>query len=115
MAQGVESHPEFDPLHYSVDEVLRDGGSIRIRAIRPDDKVRLFEHFSGLSPQSRYQRFFGAKRVLSREELAALTELDFDNHVALVATLNDGNEERFIGVGRQWHRWRAAPARAIAE
>jgi acetyl coenzyme A synthetase (ADP forming)-like protein len=100
MAGLVEEHPEFSPRDYAVDEILRDGGSIRIRAIRPDDKVRLFEHFSGLSPQSRYQRFFGGKRTLSREELARLTELDFDTHVGLVATLSDGHVEHFIGVGR---------------
>jgi acetyl coenzyme A synthetase (ADP forming)-like protein len=95
-----ESHPELDPRHYAVNEILRDGTSIHIRAIRPDDKVRLFEHFTGLSPQSRYQRFFGTKRALTREELKALTELDFQTHVALVATLFDGVEEKIIGVGR---------------
>lgn len=106
----VEEHPEFNPRDYAVDEILRDGGSIRIRAIRPDDKVRLFEHFSGLSPQSRYQRFFGGKRTLSREELARLTELDFDTHVGLVATLSDGREEHFIGVGRYFRT--SDPSRA---
>lgn len=110
MQQPADTHPEFDPRNYSVDEVLRDGGSIRIRAIRPDDKERLLEHFSGLSPQSRYQRFFGAKRALSAEELARLTELDFYNHVGLVATLFDGDEERFIGVGRYFRT--ENPARA---
>lgn len=95
-----ESRPELDPRHYAINEILRDGTSIHIRAIRPDDKVRLFEHFAGLSPQSRYQRFFGTKRGLTRDELKNLTELDFDTHVGLVAVLHDGVEERIIGVGR---------------
>src|SRR5690242_9932938 len=110
MPQLAIENPEFTPRDYAVDEILRDGGSIRIRAIRPDDKVRLFEHFSGLSPQSRYQRFFGGKRTLTRDELARLTELDFDTHVGLVATLHDGREERFIGVGRYFRT--GDPARA---
>lgn len=95
-----ESRPEMDPCTYAVNEILRDGTSIHIRAIRPDDKDRLLEHFTGLSPQSRYQRFFGTKRGLSREELKALTELDFQTHVGLVATLFGGVEEKIIGVGR---------------
>ncbi|HYA35033.1 MAG TPA: GNAT family N-acetyltransferase [Candidatus Binataceae bacterium] len=96
----MESRPELDPRNYAVDEILRDGSSMHIRAIRPDDKTRLFEHFSALSPQSRYQRFFGAKRRLTADELVALTELDFDSHVGLVATLYDGAVEKIIGVGR---------------
>jgi GNAT superfamily N-acetyltransferase/predicted CoA-binding protein len=85
---------------YWVEEILRDGGSILIRAIRPDDKTRLLEHFRGLSARSVYFRFFGAKKNLSERELAAFTELDFARGVALVATLVEDGRERIIGVGR---------------
>jgi acyl-CoA synthetase (NDP forming)/RimJ/RimL family protein N-acetyltransferase len=90
----------FDAAHYDADEILRDGGSIHIRAIRPDDRERLLRHFKELSEQSRYNRFFGLKRSLSDAELAQLTDLDFVNHVGLVATLWRDGEERFIGVAR---------------
>lgn len=89
-----------DPAHYSVEEILRDGGSIYVRAIRPDDRERLLEHFKGLSEESVYHRFFGVKRSLSEAELTRLTELDFRNHVALVATLLENGQERIIGVAR---------------
>ncbi|MGH8012463.1 MAG: GNAT family N-acetyltransferase [Candidatus Binataceae bacterium] len=89
-----------DPSRYSADEILRDGGSIHIRAIRPEDDALLLEHFSSLSQQSVYYRFFGIKRSLNDAELARLTQLDFDNHVAIVATLRENGRERFIGVGR---------------
>ena len=79
---------------------LRDGGLIRIRAIRPDDKQRLLEHFLQLSPASVYQRFFGVKKTLTPEELKRFTELDFQNAVGLAATTGEGAAERFIGVGR---------------
>jgi len=82
------------------EEILRDGGSIVIRAIRADDKTRLLEHFRRLSAQSVYFRFFGTKKTLSDRELAAFTELDFVERVALVATLLDEGHERIIGVGR---------------
>jgi acetyl coenzyme A synthetase (ADP forming)-like protein len=85
---------------YSVEEILRDGRSILIRALRPDDKARLLEHFRGLSDQSVHFRFFSAKRDLSEAELARFTELDFVRDAALVATLVDGDRERIIGVGR---------------
>src|SRR5579863_1365647 len=89
-----------DLLHYSVDERLLDGETIRIRAIRPDDKQRLFEHFSGLSSDAVYHRFFGFKHTLTIADLSHLTDLDLERHVGLAATLIEDGQERFIGVGR---------------
>src|SRR5437867_6327085 len=90
----------IDARTYRVEATLRDGGAICIRAIRPDDKARLLEHSAGLSPQSVYFRFMGFKRELSKDDLKFLTELDFDNHVALVATITESGIEHLLGVGR---------------
>lgn len=90
----------IDARNYSVDTTLRDGSSIRIRAIRIDDQERLHEHFRGLSRQSIYFRFMGFRRDLSGEDLKQLTELDFNEHVGLAATSTENGRERFIGVGR---------------
>jgi RimJ/RimL family protein N-acetyltransferase len=87
-------------LDYSFEEVLRDGGSIHVRAIRPADKERLREFSRHLSSKSVYFRFFSPRKGLSDRELAFLTELDFERHVALVATIGRGEEEKIIGVGR---------------
>jgi GNAT superfamily N-acetyltransferase len=86
--------------NYSVDVKLLDGASIRIRAIHPDDKVRLHEHFKSLSERSIYFRFMGFRRDLSAADLVQFTELDFKDHVGLAATLTENGRERFIGVGR---------------
>src|SRR5215467_11692016 len=67
-----------DPRQYAAEAVLRDGGSIHIRAIRPDDRERLLDHFRSLSARSVYFRFFGAKRRLTNAELDQFTRLDFD-------------------------------------
>lgn len=89
-----------DPRTFAVDCVLRDGGSIHVRAIRPDDKQRLVDHFGRLSARSVYYRFFSAKKMLSDDELRMFTDLDFKSRVALVATLGEADDERIIGVGR---------------
>src|SRR5215470_6673734 len=86
--------------HYATDALLRDGGSIHIRAIRPDDKPRLLALFERLSSRSVYFRFFQTKQRLTDEELRYFTELDFTRDVALVATLREAQEEHIIGVGR---------------
>lgn len=85
---------------YSSEELLRDGSSVLVRSIRPDDKERLREFSQQLSPKSVYFRFFFPKKRLSDRELAYLTELDFVRHVALVATVGRDEEEKIVGVGR---------------
>jgi GNAT superfamily N-acetyltransferase len=89
-----------DARNYCVDATTLDGAIVRIRAIRPDDRDRLHDHFKALSPQSIYFRFMGIRRDLSPEDLKRLTELDFKSHVGLAATLTENERERFIGVGR---------------
>ncbi len=96
-AEALEARAASD---FSVVVPLRDGGLIRIRAIRPDDKERLLDHFRRLSPASIYQRFFGVKKALTPLELKLFTEMDFEDDVGLAATIGDGPSERFVGVGR---------------
>ncbi len=81
-------------------EHLLDGREIVIRAIRPDDKQLLLQHFNALSQRSVYYRFCGFKRSLTDTDLKTFTELDFEQNVGLAATMGRGADERFIGVGR---------------
>ncbi|MFQ5668611.1 MAG: GNAT family N-acetyltransferase, partial [Candidatus Binatia bacterium] len=89
-----------DPHHYAAEAILRDGSSIHIRAIRPDDGQRLIDHFGRLGAQSVYFRFFRVKKRLTDEEIVQFTQLDFIHNAALVATLGQGDDEKIIGVGR---------------
>jgi GNAT superfamily N-acetyltransferase len=89
-----------DPRYYATDALLRDGGSIHLRAIRSDDKQGLLAFFHRLSARSIYFRFFRAKTTLTEEELQYFTELDFVRDVALVATLRNAEHEQIIAVGR---------------
>ena len=79
---------------YAADGLLRDGRSIHVRAIRPDDKERLRGHFRRLSAESVHFRFFGAKKTLTEAELRYFTELDFARHVGLVAVRGSGPARR---------------------
>lgn len=86
----------------SFDEVvtLGSGEQVRIRAIRSSDKEGLLGLFEALSPGSVYSRFLYRKKDVSPEQLRYFTELDFDSHVALVATVERDQGEEIIGVGR---------------
>lgn len=88
------------PRAYRERARLLDGREVVLRAIRPEDKEALLEGFHRLSDRSVYFRFFRPKKELSPAELAYLTEVDFEKHVALVAAIEEDGEERGIGVGR---------------
>ncbi|MCK6544523.1 GNAT family N-acetyltransferase [Myxococcota bacterium] len=103
-----------DLRQFAADAILRDGGSIHVRAIRPDDKARLLAHFNRLSQRSQYFRFFGAKPTLTDQDLVQFTEMDFVHDVGLAATLVEHGEERIVGFAVSF-REKGADARPRAE
>lgn len=90
-----------DPRNYYAQETLKDGTLITIRAIRKDDKERLLQAFRALDREAVYSRFFSPKKDLTNAELEQVTDVDFRQVVALVATFSQANgEEIVIGDGR---------------
>ena len=78
---------------------LRDGSSVVIRPIEPDDRELLRAGFDRLSEQSRYMRFQAPMASLSDHQLAYLTDVDHHDHEALLAIDPDDPEE-VVGVAR---------------
>jgi ribosomal protein S18 acetylase RimI-like enzyme len=75
---------------YSAIEALRDGCRVEIRALRPDDRADLIAAVNRTSDRSLYRRFFGLKRSFTDQETAFFVNVDFVNHVALVALIDEG-------------------------
>lgn len=90
----------IDARHYNVSETLKNGMAVTIRAIRPDDRDRIVNAFGNLERESVYTRFFRYKDELSEKDLKSITEVDFENVVALVVTKGEGDDETIIGGGR---------------
>ena len=90
----------IDASKYDKTETIKNGIEVRIRSIRSDDKHRIFEAFRNLESESIYTRFFGHKKELTEPELKAATEVDFENVVALVATVGEAGSETIIAAGR---------------
>ncbi len=85
---------------YSAMEVLRDGHAIELRALRPDDRDELLAAIGRTSTQSLFRRFFAAKRGFSEQEVAFFLNIDFVNHVALVAVVDEDGRPAIVGGGR---------------
>ena len=98
----VEHGLIMEPSKYQIAERLQDGSTIIIRAIHPDDRERFAHAFQQFikSPDSVRFRFHGFKRALSESEAIDMTEVDFVDHMGLVATLGTDPEQPLVGVGR---------------
>jgi len=85
---------------YSVVELLRNGRRVEIRALRPEDRAELAAAVGRSSAESLYRRFFAVKRNFSDREIAFFLNVDFVNHVALVAVSEEEGRPAIVGGGR---------------
>ena len=90
----------LEAAKYSALESLRDGRAIEIRALKPEDQAGLITAVRRSSAQSLYRRFFGLKRHFSDQEIAYFLNVDFLNHVALIAEIKEGGRPVIVGGGR---------------
>ncbi len=88
----------IDVREYEACETLKDGRTVIIRAIKPDDKAAILKGIDLFSDDSIYKRFHGAKSGFTDEEFKFYTEIDYLHHVALLAVLED--KDQAIGGGR---------------
>jgi RimJ/RimL family protein N-acetyltransferase len=99
-ANADERFPMLDPRDFSVIETLRDGRKIEVRAQRQQDRNDLEAAILRLSDESLYRRFFIAKRRFSEQEAEHFLNIDFVNHVALVAAAHENSKQAIVGAGR---------------
>jgi GNAT superfamily N-acetyltransferase len=90
----------IDARRYRVEETLRNGVAVEIRAVRPEDRDRIAAAFRELDRESVYRRFFSYKRDLSAAELAQIDTMDFVRDVMLVVTTCKGDDDILIASAR---------------
>jgi GNAT superfamily N-acetyltransferase len=101
MAQTrVRSSAFLQADKYSAVETLRDGGRVEIRALTPDDRSDLLTAVARTSAKSLRRRFFVPKKNFTDRETAFFLNVDFINHVALVAVVEEDGRTVIVGGGR---------------
>lgn len=86
--------------NYSAQEHVRDGRSVKIRALRPDDETSMLAAIDRTGTESLKLRFFATKREFSDLETVFFMNIDFVNHVALVAEIDEDGRTSIVGGGR---------------
>lgn len=89
-----------EAITYAAHELLRDGSRIDIRALRPEDEADMLAAVEKTSPQSLQRRFFVMKRHFSEKERAFFMDVDFKDHVAIVALAEEDSRKVIVGGGR---------------
>ena len=85
---------------YSAVEALRNGRRVEIRALRSDDRTDFVAAVGRASAQSLHRRFFAVRRSFTEPEMAYFLDIDFIDHVALVAVVEEGGRTMIVGGGR---------------
>ncbi len=113
--------PTQEPLPTIYDRIA-DGRQVQLDFIGPPDRADLLTGFEGLSPQSRYLRFFSAMPNLPDFIADGLLRTDQSNHVAIGARLVDAAGKTLppiVGVARYFRSCEsldvAEPAIAVVD
>jgi len=92
--------PMSETNNYAARELLRDGSQVDIRALQPADEAEMLAAIGRTSAQSLQRRFFVMKRHFSDKERAFFMDVDFKNHVAIVAVAEEAGRKVIVGGGR---------------
>src|SRR3954454_13821733 len=84
----IAEHEVAYPAHLEADVVLRTGRTLRIRAVRVDDRAHLRAFFMTLSPETLHARFF-AMCTADQALLYAPTNVDSIHDVDAVSEVGD--------------------------
>ncbi|WP_378080904.1 GNAT family N-acetyltransferase [Aeromonas bestiarum] len=80
---------------------LKNQSHVLLRPIRPEDEPAHKQFVLKVSDEDRYKRFFADVGELGHEELARMTQIDYDREMAFVAVGQDGTfSQQILGVVR---------------
>ncbi|MBU0752935.1 MAG: bifunctional acetate--CoA ligase family protein/GNAT family N-acetyltransferase [Gammaproteobacteria bacterium] len=88
------------PSHLVTTFQSKDGKTVTIRPIKPEDADIENEFVRKLSPETKYFRFMNTIRELGQSQLIRLTQIDYDREMAFIAITENDGAELEIGVCR---------------
>ena len=88
------------PTDWISEAVTRSGQPYTIRPLRAEDRAHELAFIASLSEDTRFLRMMHPLKVLPTHLLDQLMDVDYDRRMAFVATVDEGDGERFVAVGR---------------
>ena len=87
------------PIEFEKRRKLHDGTKVILRSIKPEDEMLWLEMFRNFSDESVWNRFFNVIKNTPHEVRVRYCDIDYDNEIAIVAVLQEG-EKKMLGVVR---------------
>lgn len=94
------TQPAPYPTKLITHTLLKDGTHILIRPIHPEEAPQLKAFFDKLSSRSRFLRFLSRKAEVLPKFAGIMTEVDYHQKMAFIATIRQGDEEIIVGEAR---------------
>ncbi|WBM71623.1 protein lysine acetyltransferase [Buttiauxella sp. WJP83] len=97
-----ESRLAIRPYPYQLEEniILRNGERCLFRPILPEDEPLLQQFISLVTKEDLYYRYFSEINEFTHEDLANMTQIDYDREMAFVAVREQNGSQEIIGVTR---------------
>ncbi len=80
--------------------LLKNGDSCLFRPILPEDEPLLRQFINQVTREDLYYRYFSEINEFTHEDLAYMTQIDYDREMAFVAVRRNGIRQEIIGVTR---------------
>jgi acetyltransferase len=88
------------PKKYETVWKMRDGRSVLLRPIKPEDEPLWEEMFQSFSEESIRYRFFQIIKDTPHETRIRYTNIDYDREIAIVPELTENGRRKILGVAR---------------
>ncbi|OGD44486.1 acetyl CoA synthetase subunit alpha [Candidatus Bathyarchaeota archaeon RBG_13_46_16b] len=88
------------PKKYETIWTLRDGRTVVLRPIRPEDEPLWLEMFQNFSEESIRFRFFQILKDTPHETRVRYCNIDYDREIAIVAEMTENGRKKILGVAR---------------
>lgn len=100
--RGSKTHLAIEPYPASLTKKAKakDGRTLVLRVIRPEDESNWIELFNSLSDETKRFRFFHTIKEISRKMIIRYCHIDYNREIAIAAEVNDNGEKKLTGVGR---------------
>ncbi|WP_270503022.1 bifunctional acetate--CoA ligase family protein/GNAT family N-acetyltransferase [Kluyvera ascorbata] len=88
------------PQHLEEWVVMKNGERCLFRPILPEDEPLLQQFIARVTKEDLYYRYFSEINEFTHDDLANMTQIDYDREMAFVAVYGSGDETEILGVTR---------------
>jgi acyl-CoA hydrolase len=87
------------PARHESTATLKDGSTVCVRPIRPDDEPLMKDMFYSFSEQTVHLRFHGFVRAMPHQRLQVFCNIDYDTEMTLIGTVDQDGRQDVVAVG----------------